>query len=225
MENSRTPLRKWFIAIYLFASSEDGVSAINLSHTIQVTYKTAWLMLHKLRDALDQAECDPLLNGIVRVQGGAYGSPFNPYTEKDPQRHPLLAGGSVHDTGEVDVLRLRIIDPQHVQPNGYISHDGEQEFIKDAVSLTAAEVKSVRFRLHRSCFRPLVRCIAEFSSWANLTFHGLGRKYLQAYANEFTFRYNSRQQRQPLLARIFQICSNQLTPTTLRSLTQKYRIS
>jgi len=225
MERSRTPLRKWFVAIYLFSDARSGLNAVRLSQAIKVTYKTAWLMLHKLREALIREDNERLLDGIVRVQGGAYGAPFNPYTEKDPQRHPLLAGGSVCDTGEVANLRLTIVEPQHIQDNGYISHLGEQAFIRRNVSSTASEVQSLRFRLHMSRFRPLVRCIADFGHWASATYRGLGRQYLQAYANEFTFRYNSRHQGDSMLARIFQLCASTASAPSLRSITLKYRLS
>ncbi len=224
MENSRTPLRKWFMAFFLFSTAEQSISAMSLSRILEVTYKTAWLMLHKLRDALDQADHKPLLEGVVRIQGGAYGSPFNPYTEKDPQRHPLLAGGSIQESDEVTNLILTIVEPQQVQPSGHISYYAEQAFIQQNVSSAATDVQSVRYRQHRSRFRPLVRCISDFSKWVNATFHGLGRKYLQAYANEYTFRYNSLRHHQSILPRVLQLCCSTPQAPTRRSLSSKYHL-
>lgn len=223
MEGSRTPLSKWFASIYWFATAKDSISALRLSSIIEVTYKTAWLILHKIRDALQQGTTtyNELLRGIVRVQGGAYGSPFNPYTESDPQRHPLLAGGSVNASGEVTALRLKIVEPQHVE-NGYITWVGEQAFIRNAVSPQAMSVTSLRFRMHRSRFRPLVRCIAAFGRWVSDVFHGLGRKYLQCYANEFSFRFNLIGNNPNPLTAIFQLCTSVSLPLTLRTLSEQY---
>ena len=47
-EGSRTPLRKWFYAIYLFSTTKHGVAAKELERTLGVTYKTAWRMAHKI---------------------------------------------------------------------------------------------------------------------------------------------------------------------------------
>jgi transposase-like protein len=51
-ERSKVPLHKWFQAAHLLASSKKGISAHQLHRTLQVTYKTAWFMEHRLREAM-----------------------------------------------------------------------------------------------------------------------------------------------------------------------------
>jgi len=51
-ERSKVPLNKWMLASYLMASSKKGVSAHQLHRTLGVTYKTAWFMAHRLREAM-----------------------------------------------------------------------------------------------------------------------------------------------------------------------------
>ncbi|EES73148.1 hypothetical protein POTG_02248 [Paenibacillus sp. oral taxon 786 str. D14] len=65
-ERTHLPLVKWFRAIELFLLP-DGISALRLSQVIQVTYKTAWLMLHKIRHALGECDARELLSGDVKV--------------------------------------------------------------------------------------------------------------------------------------------------------------
>ena len=48
-EGSNLPLKKWFYAIYLFLSHKKGISSCQLAKDIQVTQKTAWFMLHRIR--------------------------------------------------------------------------------------------------------------------------------------------------------------------------------
>jgi hypothetical protein len=48
------PLRKWFLAIYLIATSGKGISSVQLAKHIGVTQKTAWFMLHRIREAAKQ---------------------------------------------------------------------------------------------------------------------------------------------------------------------------
>ena len=48
-EKSRTPLHKWFFAMYLFTTTRRGVAAKELERKLGVAYKTAWRMAHKLR--------------------------------------------------------------------------------------------------------------------------------------------------------------------------------
>ena len=51
IQNSRLPLRKWAFATYLFVTSLKGVSSMKLHRDLKVTQKTAWFMLHRLREA------------------------------------------------------------------------------------------------------------------------------------------------------------------------------
>lgn len=52
MEGSRTSLRKWITAMWLVSRSDKGINAVKLSSMIEVTSKTAWAMLHKIRTAI-----------------------------------------------------------------------------------------------------------------------------------------------------------------------------
>jgi transposase-like protein len=53
-ERSKVPLSKWLMAAYLLSSSRKGVSARQLHRTLGVTYKTAWRMVHRIREAMLQ---------------------------------------------------------------------------------------------------------------------------------------------------------------------------
>ena len=55
LQHSRVPLRKWAIAVYLYVTSLKGVSSMKLHRDIGVTQKTAWYMLHRLREAWAEA--------------------------------------------------------------------------------------------------------------------------------------------------------------------------
>lgn len=67
-ENSKVPLRKWFIAIYIATSHKKGISSLQLSKDIGVTQKTAWFILHRIREML-QEKAPQMLNkyGIVEI--------------------------------------------------------------------------------------------------------------------------------------------------------------
>src|SRR3954454_9771119 len=59
-ESSHVPLHKWFQAAYLLASSKKGVSAHQIHRTLVVTYKTAWFMMHRLREAMRDGTLTPM---------------------------------------------------------------------------------------------------------------------------------------------------------------------
>ncbi len=61
-ERSKIPLNKWLAATYMVTSSKKGISAHQIHRTLGVTYKTAWFMLHRIREAMveDTSSSGPL---------------------------------------------------------------------------------------------------------------------------------------------------------------------
>ena len=51
LQSSRLPLRKWAFAVYLYVTNIKGISSMKLHRELKITQKTAWYMLHRLRDA------------------------------------------------------------------------------------------------------------------------------------------------------------------------------
>ena len=66
-ERSRTPLTKWFYAMYLFTTSRHGVPAKELARQLGVTYKCAWRMGHEIRKHMADTDGNPPLTGHVEV--------------------------------------------------------------------------------------------------------------------------------------------------------------
>jgi transposase-like protein len=58
MESSHVPLNKWALAFWLMCSSKKGISAHQLHRTLNVTYKTAWFMAHRVREAMRPLDPD-----------------------------------------------------------------------------------------------------------------------------------------------------------------------
>jgi transposase-like protein len=59
-ERSKVPLNKWLLATYLMSSSKKGISAHQIGRTLGVTYKTAWFMCHRIREAMTETNPAPL---------------------------------------------------------------------------------------------------------------------------------------------------------------------
>jgi len=53
MERSHLPLNKWLLAIELLAASKKGMSAAQMSRMLGITYKSAWFLCHRIREAMD----------------------------------------------------------------------------------------------------------------------------------------------------------------------------
>ena len=91
---TRTDLRKWFLAIWLLASTKKAPSAAELSRQLGVTVKTAWLVRRKIQHAMGRREGELLLRGIVELDEGFLGGrrsrpgePRTPPAGQDDGRH------------------------------------------------------------------------------------------------------------------------------------------
>ncbi|WP_198524609.1 transposase [Paenibacillus phocaensis] len=184
-ERTHLPLLKWFQALELFLLP-DGISALRLSQVIRVTYKTAWLMLHKIRHTLGETDARELLSGDVRVSSDQYGV--------DPLRsHPyataVVAGCTVTETGEPERVKIHVVS----QKRGDGIRAGRLEldtFVKRNIDVHSSTMQP--FPLTFRLYLPLWREVR--AAWKSLkgTYVALGLKHLQAYLNEYTVRRHLR---------------------------------
>jgi len=68
LERSKIPLTKWLMAAHLFNSGKNGVSAHEIHRTLKVTYKTAWFLMHRLREAMNELNPAPMRGEGQSVQ-------------------------------------------------------------------------------------------------------------------------------------------------------------
>jgi transposase-like protein len=92
-DNTKLPLWKWFAAVYLMVESKKSMSANQLKRTLGTTYKTAWYLCHRIREAMETLDPGPALFGIIELDE----------TMLSPRRRRTVPGkdGLKHNTGGV----------------------------------------------------------------------------------------------------------------------------
>lgn len=75
LHRSHVRLTIWFLAFYLVCYDKRGISAVQLSHQVGVTYKTAWYMLKRIRTAMGQRDATHKLEGIIEFDDAYFGGP------------------------------------------------------------------------------------------------------------------------------------------------------
>lgn len=75
MHKSHTPLLTWFWAIFLVAHDKRGVSTTFIARELELTYPTAWLLLHKIRKAMGDRDANYQLAGLVELDEAFFGAP------------------------------------------------------------------------------------------------------------------------------------------------------
>jgi transposase-like protein len=204
---SHLSLLTWFLAIYAVASHSNGISALQLQAQLGLgSYKTAWLMLQKLRRAM----VDPhrsLLEDLVEVDESDI-----PYrTNADP-----IAGGQ----GRSAIGKLHFIGAIELSPDGHprrIRLSPLEDFTATSIGAFVAGAITPRatilsdgFSAYRSLkgykHQPKVvgktpshivlpwihRVFANFKRWVLGTYHGVRKPHLRRYLEEFVFRWNRR---------------------------------
>lgn len=94
-------------AVAIFVNAVKGLSALQLGRDLDVSYKTAFVLAHKLREALALETKDATLSGEVEIDGAYFGGTVRPENRKEDRKDRRL---KEHQTGErrvVIVLRER----------------------------------------------------------------------------------------------------------------------
>ena len=232
MHGTRKPLRLWFLAMYLFVSSKQGVSALELQRELGLAkYQTAWTWLHKLRNAIAMRPTT-LLKGHVEIdetwEGGLRrGKPGRP---KVSDTSPLVMGAvevSPHhacigrvrlesiDDGSAAVARAFFED--HIEGGSVLFTDDWGSYRTPAkdlkhdhrptnISKSSEDAHAVLPAIHR-VFSLLHRVLLG-------TYQGsVRRKYLPCYLAEYEFRFNRRtSKRRGLLFQRLLTCATRRSP-------------
>lgn len=205
-ERTRTPLQKWFYAIYLFTTTRHGVSAKELQRQLGVTYKTAWRMGHEIRKYMGAVDGDYPLGGPgqhVEVEetliGGSIKGKGHGYKgNKTCVVGMLERGGEVvtRVVGRRTQAAMQGVILGGILPGSTIQTDefgGYKGIAKSGYRHVTVDHKSGEYARKDGAG---VNAIESF--WAHLkrsiqgTHVHVSRKHLSSYLGEFEFRYNLR---------------------------------
>ncbi len=243
LHRSHLPVHLWFWAAYLVTTHTPGISAVQLQRQLGVSkIDTAWYLLHRLRQGMLNVERTPLV-GLIEADETHIGGPAKGKKGRGAReaKNKTLIGGAVEVLNLFDKdgkpqkkagrLRLQILKSANeieiekfvkanVALGSTIKSDGWAGYSSNALIgyHHQREVQGTPQRAHE--LAPQIHQVfSNLKAWLLGIHHGVDPKYLQAYLNEFVFRFNRRGHPMSAFRSIFEILTSK-QPLTLRTLTK-----
>jgi len=209
-ENTKLPLQKWFMAMYLISSHKKGISSHQLGRDIHVTQKTAWYMLHKVRTLFAQYDTPALQGEIEMDEMYLGGRETNKHESKKVEgtqgrstktKTPIF--GMIQRDGMACVMKVENTKAETLLPL-------IKQFCIEHSTLFTDELRSYEVVDRQEYYHRIIRHgMKEYSKdgittntiegfWAHFKrcifgmYHFVSREYLQRYIDESVYRWNTR---------------------------------
>lgn len=209
-DNTKIPLQKWFLAIWIVTSHKKGISSVQLSKDIDITQKSAWFMLQRIRNCFGIENNNELDNEVEADETYIGGKNKNRHADK---KVPNSQGRSLKDKAPVFgmVERNGKLNAKKVDDTKTTTLTSEiVQVVKDTATMYTDEYLGYNSlkRIYDHAFvkhnsgeyvngRIHTNTIEGF--WSLLKrgiigiYHFTSKKHLQMYVDEFVFRYNTRE--------------------------------
>lgn len=217
MERSHVPLSKWWLAMHLMGASKKGISAHQLHRMLGVTYKTAWFMCHRIREAMREGSFSPMggTGKVVEADETYFGKQENPQPSPQRKGRPYRSksgkgpagkravvalverGGSVRSfhpatadgatVGKIVVENIARETRLHTDESRLYGFAQHYFDAHETVKHSAGEY--VRGDVHTNTIE---NYFSVFKRGMRGTYQHCGEKHLHRYLAEFDFRYNNR---------------------------------
>ncbi len=204
-ERSHIPLHKWLLATHLLCASKKGMSSKQFERMLGVTYKTAWFMSHRIREAMAQSYSGPMGGGgkVVEADETYWGNKTKPRENLRGWHHMMKVVALVERGGtarafhmeDLNKTTVKAVLDTHVASESTLMTDEARVYITPGASFARhervahAKGEYVRDDAHTNTVEGY---FSIFKRGMIGTYHHCAEKHLHRYLAEFDFRYNAR---------------------------------
>ena len=207
MERSHVPLHKWLLAMHLMAASKKGMSAKQMERMLGVTYKTAWFLCHRIREAMDGAAPTGPLGGpgeIVEADETYVGGKAKNRAYRKPAETKRVVA-LVHHTGNVRRFYVPNVTASNVRPALVAFVERQSHLITDESPIYTRVGRE--FAAHSTVNHSAGQYVTHgglkhtntvegffsiFKRGVIGTYHHMSEAHIGRYCAEFDLRYNTR---------------------------------
>lgn len=209
--DTRLPMQKWFLAISLILNAKKGISSRQLARDLELPVKTAWSVAHRIRKAMN--DDGVLLSGIVEMDEAYIGGTSRKSNERDDDDIGAPRGRGTAKTPIVGMVERKGRVKAKSAKKSELRGVDLQALVRKGVDLASSMLITDEYRGYNgmSALLPHKRinhsqryadCLVHTNNiesfWAIVkrgmfgVFHKVSNKYLDAYLDEFCFRFNGR---------------------------------
>lgn len=209
-EGTKLPLQKWFMGLYVFSSHKKGISSHQLAKDLDITQKSAWFVLHRLRYAFDHPAFRQAMKGIIEIdESFVGGESANKHANKKVKndkgntvndKSPVL--GMLERGGYVQAFAIPAAKNRHILPPIFNNVERASVLMTDEFSGYKRLDRFFKRHSVNHSAKQYVNGMAHTNGienfWSHMQrgitgiYHWVSTTHLQSYVDEFTLRYNTR---------------------------------
>ncbi len=200
--DTHLPLWKWFLTAYMMSEAKKGVSANQIKRTIGVSYKTAWYLCHRIRNAMTELNPEPL-NGIVEVDetwiggktvGHGHGYKGNKVAvvgavERGGDARMKVVSARDRKTLHEFIDKVTADDTDAIYTDDWPAYDGIEDANTRHETVNHSADEWVRGDVHTNTVENIW---SLFKRSVIGSYHKVSHKHLDAYLDELEWRFNNR---------------------------------
>lgn len=201
--DTHLPLPKWFMAIYLMVESKKGISANQMKRTLNISYKTAWYLCHRIRNAMMEQNPE-LLNNVVEVDETWVGGKRE-HVGHGYKGNKVIAVGAVERNGDTRLQKIATRDKETLRNfiKSHVAADTKAIYTDDFPAYKGIEDADTKHETVNHSADEWVRGDVNTNSIENVfslfkrsvmgSYHKVSAKHLDAYLDELEWRFNNRE--------------------------------
>ena len=218
---TKLPLTIWFLAIYLIVQEKNGISALELSRELGISYNATWRLKQKIMQAMKERDDELPLSGFIQLDDAYWGGVKKGKRGRGARnKSPFVAAVAMNEDGHPMKMRFSMVTgfrkgeikdwaSHHIEPASLVISDGLSCFnaIESADShhlkiVTGGGAASVELPY----FTWVNTMISNVKNSMHGTYHAIKRKHLPRYLGEFCYKFNHRYDLAGMLTQLLNDC-------------------
>jgi transposase-like protein len=217
MHRTRTPLFVWFWIIFMVSRDKRGHSALAISKIMDVSYYCAYSILHKIRKAMKDRDSNYSLSKFILVDDAYFGGLTKGKRGRGTSKTPVFIALSTDENNNPQFVKMKVLKDitkdeitkvanSIIEGGSIIRTDKLRSYFGLDENFVHDNELEDSYDISVEPFHWIHTIISNAKAFIQGTYHGISKKYLQSYLDEFCYRFNRRFFEKELFGRLVNAC-------------------